>query len=270
MWIHDLNPTLLHLGPLEIRWYGLVYVLGFLAAAWWLQHLSQKGVLSLDKEQAWDLLFYLMLGVIIGSRLFMVFWNPEIYLYRPWNLLFIWEGGMSFHGGFVGIITACWWYCRKKKLDFWKIADVLALPAMVALGLGRIANFINGELWGNPWNGSWCVDFRNTGGGEVCRHPSQLYAAGQRFLVFGWLFLLYLKEKFKPGFIFWNFVLFEGLGRIVVDVFRENVRWLGLSLGQWMSLGMVIVAITIITKKHPEDLKSLFPSPKAVKMKENA
>ncbi len=113
MWTHNLNPTILAIGPLEIRWYGLVYVLGFFLSVYWLRFLVQKKLLALSKDDIWDFVFYLMLGVLIGSRLFMIFWQPDYYLLKPWNLLKIWEGGMSFHGGFVGIVAAAWLYCRK-------------------------------------------------------------------------------------------------------------------------------------------------------------
>src|SRR3989338_8842294 len=117
MWINNLNPTLVDFGPLEIRWYGLVYVFGFFLSVWWLHHLSKQGKLSLSKNDIWDFVFYLMLGVIIGSRVFMIFLNPDVYLRHPLELLKIWEGWMSFHGGLAGVVTACWLYSRKKKLD---------------------------------------------------------------------------------------------------------------------------------------------------------
>ena len=259
MWIHNLNPTILDLGPVEIRWYGLVYVFGFLLSVYWLHYQSKKGKISLTENDIWDLVFYLMLGVIIGARLFMVFWQPDYYLLKPWNLIRFWEGGMSFHGGFVGIITAAWLYCRKKKLDFWKIADLISIPGIFALALGRIANFINGELVGRVWNGKWCVIFPDYD--QACRHPSILYAAGQRFMVFGWLLFLSFKaetKSFKPGFIFWNFVFWEGLGRIAVDFYREDILYYGFSLGQWFSLIMVLSALYIFALKYKEDWKSLF------------
>lgn len=258
MWIHNLNPTIISLGSLEIRWYGLMYVLGFFVAIWWMYFLRKRKELNLSKDEIWDLAFYLMLGVLIGSRLFMIFWQPSVYLLKPWNLLFIWQGGMSFHGGFVGIVLVAWWYCKKKHLNFWKMADILSIPTILALALGRIANFINGELWGRPWNGSWCVNFKNTGGGDVCRHPSTLYAAGKRFIIFFWLLYLTFKEKFKPGFIFWNFVLWEGLGRVIVDFYRQNELFFSLSLGQWFSLIMVIVAGWVLIKGYREDLRKIF------------
>lgn len=258
MWIHNLNPTLLDLGPLEIRWYGLVYVFGFLLGWWWLWKAQKQGKIGLNKDEVWDLLFYLMLGVIIGSRLFMVFWNPGIYLLQPWNLLFIWQGGMSFHGGLVGIIMACWLYCKKKQLDFWKIADIIAVPAIFALALGRIANFINGELVGRVWNGRWCVVFPDYG--TECRHPNMIYSFFQRMAVFGWLWFLSTWKVFKPGFIFWNFVLWEGIGRFLMDFFREDLPGnyiAGLSLGQWFSGVMVIVAFIIFIKGYRSEWRKL-------------
>ncbi len=284
MWVNNLNPVLLHLGPLEIRWYGLVYIFGFFMVIIWLKYLNKKGIIALSKDEIWDFCFYLMLGVLIGSRLFMIFWNPEIYLIRPWNLLKIWEGGMSFHGGFVGIVTAAWLYCKKKKLSFWKMVDVMSVPTIFALALGRLANFINGELVGRIWNGNWCVVFPDYG--QECRHPNMIYSFFQRMIVFGWLFFLTFWKESKPGqvtsvpfcrnapkvsevgdlpltpfregFIFWNFVLGEGLGRIIVDFFREDILYAGFSLGQWFSAVMVIAAIIMFAKNHKEDWKEIF------------
>src|SRR3989344_1190216 len=255
MYVYDLNPILLQLGPLEIRWYGLVYVLGFLLAAWWLERARKQGKIALSQNDVWDFFFYLTVSMLAGARLFMVFWEPQIYLYNPLNLLKIWEGGMSFHGAFVGMVIAGWWLCRAKKLDFWKLADVISVPAMFALALGRIANFVNGELVGRVWNGRWCVVFPEYG--DACRHPSQIYAAVKRFLVLGWLVWLSNRKEFTPGFIFWNFVFFEGLGRIIVDFFREDPLYFGFSLGQWFSLAMVIVALWFFWKRHQEDWKKL-------------
>ncbi len=269
MWLHNLNPVILSLGTFgnfgsfEIRWYGLVYVLGFFLAIGWLYYLRRKRffeIEKLSKEQIWDLMFYLLLGVLIGSRLFMIFWEPRTYLFRPWNLFKIWEGGMSFHGGFVGIITACGYYCKKNKLNFWNVADAMSVPTIFALALGRIANFVNGELWGRIWNGRWCVNFVQADhrAGDVCRHPSTLYAAAQRFMVFGWLWWLSLFREFSPGFVFWNFVFWEGLGRFAVDFFRENTLFLGLSLGQWFSMIMVLSALWMFMQKYKKDCRRLF------------
>ena len=246
MYIHNINPTLLSFGPLEIRWYGLVYILGFFLSAWILFYFKKQGKLSLTKDQIWDFLFYLLLGTLIGSRLFEVFWEPAYYLSNPLNFVKVWQGGMSFHGGFVGIVVAAWWWCKKHNVHFWKMADRLSVPLILALGLGRIANFVNGELVGRPWNGKWCVVFPKAG--EMCRHPSTLYAAGKRFLVFGWLLWLTLQEEWKPGFIFWNFVFWEGLGRFIVDFYRTDVLYLGFTIGQWFSLIMVVISLWAFQK----------------------
>lgn len=265
MWVHNLNPVLLNLGFAQIRWYGLVYVLGFLLSAWWLRWQVKKGLLKLNSKESWDLLFYLMLGVLIGSRLFEVFWEPQHYLSNPLNLLKIWQGGMSFHGGLVGITVAAYLYCRKKSLNFWEIADLMSVPTMFALALGRIANFVNGELVGTVWNGSWCVNYSKSpyliGPPQGCRHPSILYAAAYRFLIFGellWLSLKSFTNRFKPGFIFWNFVLLEGMGRFIVDFYREDILYFGLSLGQWFSVVMIVVAVYFFLKYYTTDLKKVF------------
>lgn len=256
MFIHNLNPTLLTLGPLEIRYYGLVYVLGFILSITWLFYLRKKQKLPLTKDQVWDFTFYLLLGVLVGSRLFMVFWQPQTYLLRPWNLLKFWQGGMSFHGGFVGITLAGYWYCKKNNLNLAKMADLLTIPTIFALALGRIANFINGELVGRPSTRPWCTIFPKYD--QTCRHPSTLYAAGKRFFVFFWLFFLTFYKQFKPGFIFWNFVFWEGLGRIIVDFYREDLLYFGFSLGQWFSLAMVLTALIIFLKYYREDWKKIF------------
>ncbi|HLD00755.1 MAG TPA: prolipoprotein diacylglyceryl transferase [Candidatus Nanoarchaeia archaeon] len=270
MFINNLNPTLIHLGPLEIRWYGLVYVFGFFLAIYWLNFLRKKGKLSLSSEEITELVFYLMLGVLIGARLFLLFWMPEVYLLKPWNLLLIWQGGMSFHGGLAGVIIAGWIYCRKKKIKFWALADILSVPAMLALALGRAANFVNGELVGRQWSGSWCVVTPRYD--QICRHPNMIYSFFQRIVVFSWLVFLSLKNKsktqaatvqdftftsFKEGFIFWNFVFWEGIGRIMVDFYREDTLYGGFSLGQWFSLVMVAGALIMFIKKYKEDWKKI-------------
>lgn len=259
MWIHNLNPILLDLGPVEIRWYGLIYVAGFFFCIWWLHHLAKQGRIKLNSDDIWDMMFYLMLGVVIGSRLFEVFWEPTYYLSNPLNFLKIWQGGMSFHGGFVGIITATYLYCKKKHLNFWHIADIMSFPTMFALAFGRIANFINGELVGRIWDGPWCVVFPNID--QHCRHPSILYAAAQRFLLARWLFYLSYKDRnFKPGFIFWNFALFEGLSRFVIDFWREDTLYLShtLTMGQLLSSVMILVALFMLYKNHKDDCKKVF------------
>lgn len=254
MYIHNINPTILNLGPLEIRWYGLVYVLGFLLGAYFLQKYKEK--LHLSKDDVWDLIFYVMVGIILGARIFELFWEPQYYLSNILNIFKIWQGGMSFHGGLVGSVAGAYFFCKKKNINFWKVADILSIPAILALALGRIANFINGELIGRPWKGNFCVIFPDYG--EICRHPSTLYAAAKRFVVFGWLLFLSSWKDFKPGFIFWNLVFWEGLGRIIVDFYREDILYYGFSIGQWFSAVMVTIAAYIFYKDYREDWRKVF------------
>jgi phosphatidylglycerol---prolipoprotein diacylglyceryl transferase len=256
MWVHNLDPTLLSLGSVEIRYYGLVYFVGALIAYWLLERARKKGDVPLEKNDTADLVTWLIIGVLVGSRLFYVlFYNFSSYINNPLRVFALWEGGLSFHGGLVGIIVAAYWFCKKRKMHFFDIADILSAPLMFALALGRIANFINGELWGTVWNGKWCVVF--PAAGQECRHPYQLYDGIKRFVLTGWLVWLG-RKNWKPGFIFWNFVFFEGLGRFVLDFWKgvDPVFWL--KPGQWMSIVMMGIALWYFYTHHKEDCKKLW------------
>jgi len=239
MWIHNLDPVIVQIGPLAIRYYGLAYLIGALLCYWVLNRASKRGDISLTKEEVSDFVGWIVLGVLIGSRVFYIlFYNLSFYIANPLKIFAVWEGGMAFHGGFVGIVLACYLYCRKKNISFFKIADILAVPVLFALALGRIANFINGELFGTPTNLPWCVVVPPE---SVCRHPYQLYDGLKRFVIVGWL--VYLgREKRQDGFIFWNLVFFEGLGRFVLDFLKDEFTVFFLTPGQWMSIAMVVVA----------------------------
>jgi len=158
MWVHNFNPVLLDLGVLEIRYYGLVYVLGFVFALFWL--LKYRREIDFSKDQVYDLVFYLILGGIVGARLFhILFWEPSYYFAEPLKMLFFWEGGMAFHGGIIGGLIGAWLFHSQKKFKFWKVADLLTIPMIIVFAVGRLANFINGELIGTVTNAKWCVDF---------------------------------------------------------------------------------------------------------------
>ncbi len=253
---HNLNSVLFSIGPFEVRYYGLVYVVGFLLGAYTLQYFRRKGRLELSKEEIWDLVFYLMVGVVVGARLFEVLvWSPSYYLANPLKILYVWEGGMAFHGGLIGVLVAGWLYKRKRpNLNYLQIADMLSIPAIFALGLGRIANFINAELWGIFSNLPWCVNFPDVKG---CRHPVQIYSALKRFALAGLLALLWFKPR-KHGFIFFNLLLWTGLGRFFIDFLREDVSYLGLSIGQYSSLMMVLAAVFVLVRYYKPDIKNIF------------
>lgn len=246
MFIHNIDPVLFSIGPLEVRYYGLAYVIGFLFVLYFLN--KKKDEIGLNKNNVENLLIYIIIGTVVGARLFeALVWNPSYYLMNPLKIFAIWEGGMSLHGGIIGVIAACLYFCKKYKVNAAKLADIIVIPALIGLVLGRIANFINGELVGTVSSLPWCVKFP---GYDGCRHPVQLYGAAGRALLFGYLLLLPKVKKWKDGFIFWNFVLLMGIGRFIIDFLREDIRYLGLSIGQYLSLVMVVIAVYVLWKYY--------------------
>ncbi|MFH1063811.1 MAG: prolipoprotein diacylglyceryl transferase [Candidatus Woesearchaeota archaeon] len=257
--VHNINPTLIDFGPVEIRYYGLVYLLGFLLVYLYFRYMINHKKLELDMEELYDLIFYLMMGVLIGSRVVhAVFWNPMYYLTQPWKIFFIWEGGMAFHGGLLGVIIATYLFSRKKyirkKVSFLRLGDILSIPATLALAIGRIANFINGELPGRVTDVPWCWYFPGVDG---CRHPQQLYSSAKRFLIFG--ILLFLNRKrHKEGFIMWSMIFLTGIGRFIIDFYREDAMLLGLTAGQYLSLLMIIAGAYALFTRYRKDIRNVF------------
>jgi len=268
MFTYDLNPVLLKLGFLEIRYYSLAYILSFIIAIFVLQHYAKKKELNLTKEDIYDYIFYLILGVIIGGRLgHVLLWEPSYYFTNPLEILQIWHGGMAFHGGLIGAIIATYWFVKrtnkknkknkekknKEQISFFKIADIVAMIFPFLWALGRIANFINGELWGYPSNVSWCVVYEN-----VCRHPYQIYSAIGLFILGLFLVWLYRKEyiKKKEGLLFFTFIALGGLVRFLIDFFRPDILYYGISIGQWMSLLMVVIGVVVIVKYYILNFKN--------------
>lgn len=251
MFEHNLSPFIFQINGFGIRWYSLVYIFGFLLSIYFLK--KHKDSLKLKDEEIYDFVTYLILGVVLGARIFEVLvWEPRFYFSNPLEIIKVWHGGMSFHGGLIGAMIVTYFFCRKKKIEFGVLADVLTLPGVLALAFGRIANFVNAELIGTITNANWCVNYSNI---EGCRHPSQLYAAGYRFLLF--FYLLYLKS-FKPGFVFWNFVFLESIGRFIIDFYREDKLYFNLSIGQWSSVVLIVVSLIVFIKIYKEDWKRLF------------
>jgi phosphatidylglycerol:prolipoprotein diacylglycerol transferase len=234
MFVHNLNPVLLDLGVLQIRYYGLFYVIGFLFSIWWMIRFSK-----LKKQVVYDLFFYLILGLVIGARLFHVIGHAPYYLSNLFEIAAVWHGGMSFHGGLAGVVVFGWLYCRKRKINFWHVADILVLPASLAMALVRIGNFINAELYGTLTNIPWCVKFPTADG---CRHPSQLYESLYNIVNFGILCIL-SKRKLRQGFIFSSFLFFYGLLRFVTEFVRfSEIRVFGIfSPTQILCFIMIII-----------------------------
>jgi len=244
---YNINPVLLNLGFVEIRYYGLVYVLGLLVAFFVLKHFVQKDkIKNLTLERLYDLMLYIVIGMLVGARAFyFLFYNLSSFISNPFEFFMVWNGGMSFHGSLVGIIVAVYLFCRKFKIRFYDIADLIVIPAALALFFGRIANFINGELIGITSNLPFCIKYQ---GVEDCRHPSQVYEALKNLLIFFVLWWLHAKKKLKSGMLFWLFVLMYGVLRFIVNFWRDDPRWLGVSMGQYLSIVMVVVAVVFIYK----------------------
>lgn len=253
-----INPVLVSLGPIAIRYYGLVYALGFIFTYIYLRYQIKHKHLRLNFDQLDTLIIYLILGVIIGGRVGeFIFFQPHVLFSTPLEVLYIWKGGMSFHGGVLGVVLALFFFCRKYKIRFYEITDHLVIPLSLVLFFGRIANFINQELVGRVTNVSWCMNFNseiNAQGEKVCRHPSQLYEALKNLAIF---FILLAQEQrqhinrqFKEGYLSWLFVLLYGVFRTVVNIWRDDPLWFFgvLSTGQVLSFAMAIIALVVLFK----------------------
>ncbi|MDI6865225.1 prolipoprotein diacylglyceryl transferase [Thermodesulfovibrio yellowstonii] len=240
----NINPEILKIGPLSIRWYGLMYLIGFLCSYLIVKSEIKRKGLKVEKDFLENLYFYLILGLLIGARIgYVLFYNLSYYIHNPLEVLAIWHGGMSFHGGLLGVIFSAWIFTKIKKFDFFTLTDMLVLTAPIGLGLGRIGNFINGELYGRVTDVPWAMIFPE--GGPLPRHPSQLYEAGlEGALLF--VILWFLKDKFnKSGLISSLFLILYGILRFVVEFFREPDPQIGYILGIF-TMGQILCSIMIL------------------------
>lgn len=260
----DIDPVAIAIGPVVIRWYALAYlagiVLGWGYIRWQLQRMIAP---PLTKKQLEDLVFWTVIGVILGGRLgYIFFYNAPYYLSHPEHILMIWQGGMSFHGGMLGVIFAFWWFACSQQVAYLRLMDLAATATPIGLFLGRIANFINGELYGRVTDSPLGMVFPH--GGALPRHPSQLYEAALEGLVlFVLLFVVARTTRAydRPGLLSGLFLAGYGLARFVVEFFREpdaqlGLLALGLSMGQLLCLPMLglggyLVARALRNKKSP-------------------
>jgi phosphatidylglycerol:prolipoprotein diacylglycerol transferase len=240
----DINPILFDLGPVRVSWYGLMYIFGFLASYLLVRYQMKRKDFGVSKVEVENLYFYLIIGLIIGARLgYVLFYDIKMYLADPLEAFAIWHGGMSFHGGLIGVLVVGIIFSWKNRKSFWKIADLIIVTIPIGLGLGRIGNFINGELYGRVTKVPWGMIFPR--GGPLPRHPSQLYESA---LEGGVLFLIlwFLKDRKLPtGGLLAIFLFFYGACRFFVEFFREPDAHLGFILGPF-TMGQVLTAFMII------------------------
>ena len=242
-----IDPVLVQIGPLAIRWYALAYITGIIGGWWLARRLVALPPVVASREQIDDFVTWVTLGIILGGRLgYVLFYRPGHYLENPAEILAVWQGGMSFHGGALGVAVALFLFCRQQRLDLLAFADRVAAVVPIGIFLGRLANFANGELWGRVTDVSWGMVFP-TGGPEP-RHPSQLYQAGLEGLA---LFVLLQVLVWRPairarrGFVTGAFLVGYGLARLVGELFRQPDAHLGflvagITMGQLLSLPMVL------------------------------
>jgi phosphatidylglycerol:prolipoprotein diacylglycerol transferase len=243
----EIDPVIVHVGPLSVRWYGMMYLLGFVGGWFVIRSLARRRSLPLGVDELSDLLFYVVLGVVLGGRLgYVLFYNAAYYLHHPLEIVAVWTGGMSFHGGLLGVVVATVLYCRHKKIAILPVGDILVTAATIGLGLGRLGNFINGELWGRVTDVPWGMVF--PGAGAEPRHPSQLYEAfleGPVLLAILWLLH---RRRAAAGVPFFAFFLLYGLFRFLVECFRQpdahlGFLWGGATMGQLLSLPMIGIGL---------------------------
>ncbi|MGB9670931.1 MAG: prolipoprotein diacylglyceryl transferase [Halothiobacillaceae bacterium] len=232
-----IDPVALQLGPLTVHWYGLMYLVGFVLF-WWLGR-TRAEARGFGKDEPGDLLFYGALGVILGGRIgYVLFYKFQSFLADPLMLLRVWEGGMSFHGGLLGVILAMAWYARKTHRSFFEVADFVAPLVPPALLAGRIGNFINGELWGRPTDLPWGMVFPHVD--QLPRHPSMLYEGFLEGIVL-FALLWWFSARPRPRMaVSGLFLLLYGCFRFAVEQVREPDAHLGFIFGGWLSMGMLL------------------------------
>ena len=246
----QIDPIAISLGPIDIRWYGLMYLVGFAFAFWMANRQCDRSNGVWTREQASDLLFYGFMGVILGGRAgYVFFYQFPQFLDNPLYLFRIWEGGMSFHGGVVGVVSAIIFYALKNKRSILSVGDFIVPLLPVGLGAGRIGNFINSELWGRVTDSPFGIIFPNAG--LYPRHPSQLYEFALEGVVLFIMLVVFARKPRPAGSIAGLFLLGYGVFRIIVEFAREPDAHLGfltfgLTMGQILSLPMVIAGIALI------------------------
>lgn len=260
----NIDPVLLDLGLVKIHWYGVMYLVAFGLAYWLAQRAAAKAGSGWTGEQVSDLLFYGFLGVILGGRLgYILFYNFGQVQQDPLYLFRVWEGGMSFHGGLIGVLLAMAFFARKYQKTYLALGDFVAPLVPLGLAAGRIGNFINGELWGRPTDVPWAMVFPS--GGDIGRHPSQLYHVALEGLLLFMVIMLVRRMQPATGVVGGVFLTGYGIARFIVEFFREpdahlGVLSLGMTMGQWLCIPMFLAGLAIIVFASTRNVKGSIKS----------
>ncbi len=254
---HNISPVLVSFLGLEIRYYGLIYAIGFIVVYLVLQNFAKKNLIkNLNYSRVDEYVLYVILSIIVGARAgYVLFYNLSFFIQNPQEIIMMWHGGMSFHGGLIALILVSYFFCKKYKISFLRLADVVSIPVCFVLFLGRIANFINAELIGRVMNHEkwYCIDYSNYGI-QGCRHPSQIYEALKNlfngFVLLGLNNYVFKNKKKYEGLLFFSFIALYGLLRFLTNFYREDPAiLLGIGTGQFLSLLMFIAGISLIIWK---------------------
>ncbi len=245
-----IDPEIVRIGPLAVRWYGMMYLMGFMSSYMLVRHQIKKKGLNFGNEFVDSLYSYLILGLLIGARLgYVIFYDLPEYIAHPIEIFAVWHGGMSFHGGLIGSIAAGIFFCRKFRADFWQVADLVIVTAPIGLGLGRLGNFINGELYGRVTDVPWAMVFPSAG--PLPRHPSQLYEFLLEGVVLFSVLWILKNRQFRSGVLVSVFLLLYGIFRFTLEFFREPDVQLGyifgpFTMGQLLSSSMIGAGLVIL------------------------
>lgn len=245
-----IDPVIVRIGPLAVRWYGMMYLLGFTSSYLLVRYQTKKTGLNFGRDFVDSLYSYLILGLLIGARLgYVVFYDLPEYIGNPLEIFALWHGGMSFHGGLIGSVVAGIFFCKKTKIDFWQVADLVIVTAPIGLGFGRLGNFINGELYGRVTDVPWAMVFPS--GGPLPRHPSQLYEFFLEGVILFTVLWILKNKGFRTGVLSSFFLILYGIFRFAVEFFREPDVQLGyifgpFTMGQLLSSSMIGAGMVIL------------------------
>ena len=237
--IHDINPIFISLGDFHIYWYGIMYLIAFLSA-WYVGNLYiKKNIVGINRDDFSDLMFYCFLGILIGGRVgYTIFYNFSYTFENPITIFYLWNGGMSFHGGFIGVILAIVYFCKKSKIPFFEISDFIVRLVPIGLFTGRVGNFINGELWGKPTDIIWGVIFPKID--NLPRHPTQIYEAILEGIVLFIILNFVFTEKLKASVMTSYFLILYSLFRFTVEFFRVPDAHIGYLALNWVTMGQIL------------------------------